>query len=184
MPCEVSGKKQRQPWYTTRKEADHENFKLHHHSEALRGTAATDEQHSLSSGIRTRRKTRAPCSWKSGLPSRCSFSEPSPERKALSANSLQYKSAKEWEKGSILCISMFSKGLTPELVSPETVRHHHLLKRPYRTQWKVLASAATFPRHSSGQIRNFFSKNLSAKNSGHGVYRKYFISHYYYTDYA
>lgn len=89
--------------------------------------------------------------------------KPLSERKALSANSLQSKCAKEWQKGSILCISMFSKGLTPELLSPEAVRRQHLLKQAYRTLWKVLASIATFPRHSSGQIRNLFSKNLSAK---------------------
>lgn len=89
--------------------------------------------------------------------------KPSPGRKALSANSLQSKSAKQWEKGSILYISTFSKGLAPELVSRETIRHHHLLKQSYRMQWKVLASIATFPSHFSGQIRNFFSENLSAK---------------------
>lgn len=47
-------------------------------------------------------------------------------RNLLSANPLQSK-AKEWERGSALYISMLSKGITPKLVSTETMRHHHLL---------------------------------------------------------
>lgn len=69
----------------------------------------------------------------------------------------------EWEKNSSSNICTFRKGLAPELVSPETFRQQHLLKQSYRMQWKVLASIATFPKHSSGQIRNLFSKNPSVK---------------------
>ena len=68
-------KKQRQPLYISKKEADFDNFKLCHHSKALRDIPATDEQHRMSSRIRTRSKTRASCPWKSGFPPHCPFSE-------------------------------------------------------------------------------------------------------------
>lgn len=68
-------KKQRQPLYMTKQEADPDNFKLHHCSKDLRDIPAIDEQHSLSSRIRTRSKTRASCPGKSGFPSCCPFSE-------------------------------------------------------------------------------------------------------------
>lgn len=71
-------KKQRQPLYMTKKEADTDNFKLHHRSKALRDIPVTNEQHSLSSRIRTRHKTRASCPWKSGFPLNYIQSVPSP----------------------------------------------------------------------------------------------------------
>lgn len=89
--------------------------------------------------------------------------KPSPERKALSANSLQPKSSEREGKGlhfvylcvqqrSYTWISISRNCQTPS--SPETVLQN------------AVESAGIFsnvPKASSGQRRNFFPKNLSAK---------------------
>lgn len=154
----MKDKKQTQPLNVTKRDA-----RLHHQSKALRDVPATDEQ-----------LEQQDPDWESdysSLPLEVWVSTklqiqwvPKPHlRERLFQPILYHLNLPEWEKNSSSNISMFSKDLAPELLSPETIRQQRLLKQSHRMQWKVLAPIATFPKHSSGQIWNLFSKNPSAK---------------------